>query len=112
MANWKHQRLIKINPLEPPLWILRRNESDIVNSYNFMTPYIRHATGGSNMLNFGYWNKKTEDPMQAQKELCTLVGDFANLKSAKNVLDIGSGFSAPAVHWKSIYNYLNITCLN
>ena len=112
MANFKHPRLTKINPLEPLLWILRRNESDIVKCYNFMTPYFRHATRGSNMLNFGYWNKEIEDPIQAQRELCTLVGEFANLKSAKNVLDVGSGFSAPAIQWKSIYNFLNISCVN
>jgi len=64
------------------------------------------------MLNFGYWSKKTEDPIQAQRELCTLVGEFANLKSAENVLDVGSGFSAPAIQWKSIYNFLNISCVN
>ena len=108
----KRPRLIKLNPLDPLLWILRRNESDIVNCYNFMTPYFRHATRGSNMLNFGYWSKKTEDPMQAQGELCSLVGEFANLNSAKNMLDVGSGFSAPAIQWKSIYNLLNIICVN
>jgi cyclopropane fatty-acyl-phospholipid synthase-like methyltransferase len=64
------------------------------------------------MLNFGYWSKRTEDPIQAQRELCTLVGEFANLKSAENVLDVGSGFSAPAIQWKSIYNFLNISCMN
>lgn len=110
--NLKRPRLIKLNPLDPLLWILRRNESDIVNCYNFMTPYFRHATRGSNMLNFGYWSKKTEDPMQAQGELCSLVGEFANLNSAKNMLDVGSGFSAPAIQWKSIYNLLNIICVN
>jgi cyclopropane fatty-acyl-phospholipid synthase-like methyltransferase len=64
------------------------------------------------MLNFGYWSKKTVDPIQAQRELCALVGEFANLKSAENVLDVGSGFSAPAIQWKSIYNFLNISCVN
>jgi cyclopropane fatty-acyl-phospholipid synthase-like methyltransferase len=111
-SKFKHQRLIKINPLQPLLWILRRDEADIVNCYNFFSPYICRATGGSSMLNCGYWTKKTEDPVQAQKELCTLVAEFANLKSANNVLDVGSGFSAPAIHWKSLYSYLNIICLN
>jgi len=41
-----------------------------------------------------------------------LVGKFAQLHSAKNVLDVGSGFSAPAMFWKSVYNSLNIMCLN
>ena len=103
--------MFEVNLLHFPLWILRRNECDVVNYYNFMTPYIRRATG-SNMLNFGYWSEKTKDPLQAQNELCTLVGEFANLDSAKKVIDIGSGFSAPAMHWKSIYTFLNITCIN
>jgi hypothetical protein len=76
-----------------------------------MTPYTGRATG-SNMLNFGYWSEKTKNPLQAQNELCTLVGEFANLDSANKVIDIGSGFSAPAIYWKSIYTFLNITCIN
>jgi len=76
-----------------------------------MTPYILRATGGT-MLNFGYWNEKTTNPIQAQNELCKLVGKFAQLHAAKNVLDVGSGFSAPAIYWKSLYNSLDITCLN
>jgi len=76
-----------------------------------MTPYILRATGGT-MLNFGYWNEKTANPIQAQTELCMLVGKFAQLHSAKNVLDVGSGFSAPAMFWKSVYNSLNVMCLN
>ena len=51
-----------------------------------MTPYILLATGGT-MLNFGYSNEKTTNPIQAQNELCKLVGKFAQLHSAKNVLD-------------------------
>jgi cyclopropane fatty-acyl-phospholipid synthase-like methyltransferase len=76
-----------------------------------MTPYIGRATG-SNILNFGYWSEKTKDPLQAQNELCRLVGEFANLNSAIKVIDVGSGFSAPAIHWKSIYSLLNIICIN
>ena len=64
------------------------------------------------MLNFGYWNEKTANPIQAQTDLCMLVGRFAQLHSARNVLDVGSGFSAPAMFWKSVYNSLNIMCLN
>ena len=103
--------MFEVNLLHFPFWILRRNERDVVNYYNFMTPYIGRATG-SNMLNFGYWSEKTKTPLQAQNELCTRVGEFANLDSAKKVIDIGSGFSAPAIHWKSIYTFLNITCMN
>ena len=103
--------MFEVNLLHFPFWILRRNERDVVNYYNFMTPYIGRATG-SNMLNFGYWSERTKTPLQAQNELCTRIGEFANLASAKKVIDIGSGFSAPAIHWKSIYTFLNITCIN
>jgi cyclopropane fatty-acyl-phospholipid synthase-like methyltransferase len=104
--------LVEIKKLfQAPLWILRHNESDIVNGYNFVTPYFMRATGGS-MLNFGYWNGKNTTLGQAQNELCMLVGKFAQLNSAKNVLDVGSGFSAPAIYWKSVYSTLNIMCLD
>jgi cyclopropane fatty-acyl-phospholipid synthase-like methyltransferase len=76
-----------------------------------MAPYILRSTGGT-MLNFGYWNEKTANPIQAQTDLCMLVGRFAQLHSARNALDVGSGFSAPAMFWKSVYNSLNIMCLN
>ena len=105
----EHEGIKKL--FQVPLWILRRNESDIVNSYNFITPYLLRATGGT-MLNFGYWNGKTTTLGQAQNEVCLLVGKFAQLHCAKNVLDVGSGFSAPAMYWKSVYSTLNITCLD
>ena len=69
------------------------------------------ATVG-NMLNFGYWNQDTKDPAEAQRELCNMVGNLAELDSAKTVIDVGSGFSAPAMHWKSSYDSLRITCVN
>ena len=101
----------RVNPLQPILWILRQNEKDIINLYNLLTPFIQLVTK-SNMLNFGYWTENTKHPVQAQEELCTLVGKFAELHSAKIVLDIGSGFSAPAIHWKKTYNNLDIVCVN
>ena len=39
------------------LWTFRRNEKDIVNLYNTLSPVMQLATGG-NMLNFGCWDKK------------------------------------------------------
>lgn len=75
-----------------------------------MTPYVMRVIGSS-MLNFGYWNSKITNLVEAQYELCMLVGKFAELDSAKSVLDVGSGFSEPAKYWKSVYN-LDITCLD
>ena len=67
---------------------------------------------GNNMLNFGYWKNNATKPLEAQHELCKLVGKIADLDSARTVLDLGSGFSAPAIHWKSQYGNTNITCIN
>jgi cyclopropane fatty-acyl-phospholipid synthase-like methyltransferase len=64
------------------------------------------------MLNFGFWGNKTTNPIQAQIDLCKIVGEFAQLHSAKNILDVGSGLSAPALYWNSLYKHLNTTCLN
>jgi ubiquinone/menaquinone biosynthesis C-methylase UbiE len=93
------------------LWLIRRNDSDLVNYYNSLTPFFLRATG-NNMLNFGYWTDYTQNPVEAQNELCRLVGKFADLDMAENLADIGSGFSEPAVLWKSLHTSLNVTCVN
>jgi cyclopropane fatty-acyl-phospholipid synthase-like methyltransferase len=83
----------------------------MINYYNFLAPYFLRATG-NNMLNFGFWTANTQNPMEAQNELCRLVGKFAELDLAKNLVDIGSGFSEPAILWKSAYTPLKIVCVN
>jgi SAM-dependent methyltransferase len=106
-----------LKTLQSLLWIIRHNEIDTINLYNSITPFVQVATGGnSNMLNFGYWSqyKKILDmnPLHAQRELSALIGKFGDFQSSHRVLDIGSGFSAPATQWKSIYNFLDIICVN
>lgn len=103
--------MVFINPLQVLLWTFRRNEHDVVNLYNTLSPLMQLAAG-TNMLNFGYWNNNVTNPLEAQNELCNLVGDLANLRSAKTLLDIGSGFSHPAIYWKSLYKSINISCVN
>ncbi|AFU58119.1 putative methyltransferase [Candidatus Nitrososphaera gargensis Ga9.2] len=50
--------------------------------------------------------------MAAQTDLCSLVGDIAELGSAKRLVDVGSGFSAPAAQWRSSHGSLDISCVN
>lgn len=69
------------------------------------------ATGGT-MLNFGLWNKKINDPISAQNNLCSYFADLAELKDGMSIADIGSGLSAPAVFWKNTFPKLNIFCVN
>ena len=66
----------------------------------------------NNMLNFGYWNQNTNGPLEAQEELCKLIGKFGDFQSAERIIDIGSGFSAPAIQWKLTYNSLDIVCVD
>jgi len=69
-------------------------------------------TTGGNMLNFGYWDDKTKNPLQAQYALSTMIGEFASLQTARTLIDVGSGYSAPALHWNSQYNSLKTLCIN
>jgi cyclopropane fatty-acyl-phospholipid synthase-like methyltransferase len=69
-------------------------------------------TTGGNMLNFGYWDDKTRNPLQAQYTLSTMIGEFASLQTARRLVDVGSGYSAPALQWNSQYSFLKILCIN
>ncbi|MDQ3888108.1 MAG: class I SAM-dependent methyltransferase [Thermoproteota archaeon] len=99
------------NPLNPILWTARRNEHDVISVYNYLSGLMRIITKDY-FLNFGYWNKGIDSPREAQRRLCSLIADVSNLYSARTVLDIGSGFSVPAIYWKSLFNSLNIVCVD
>ena len=103
--------MVSINPLDVFLWTLRRNEKDVVNLYNTLSPVMQLATGGS-MLNFGYWNNENTDPVSAQKNLCSYFARMAELETAKTIIDVGSGLSAPAIFWRNNFENLSIHCVN
>ena len=103
--------MLKVNPFELVLWTFRRNENDVVNLYNTLSPVMQLATDGD-MLNFGYWSKETTSPIDAQNRLCDEIGKIAELNSAKTLLDIGSGLSSPAIMWNMLYPDIDISCLN
>ena len=103
--------LFKINPIEMALWTFRRNEKDVVNLYNTLSPVMQLAVGGD-MLNFGYWDKKDTSPIDAQNRLCEKIGKIAELNSANSLLDVGSGLSSPAIMWAKLYPNIDISCLN
>ncbi len=103
--------MVSINPLAVFLWTLRRNEKDVVNLYNALSPVMQLATGGS-MLNFGYWNNSNSDPISAQKNLCSYFAKMAELETARTIIDVGSGLSAPAIFWRNNFENLSIYCVN
>ena len=103
--------MIPINPLDVFFWTFRKNEKDVVKLYNTLSPVMQIATGG-NMLNFGYWSSENSDPISAQENLCSVFGNLSELSTAKNVLDVGSGLSAPSQFWRDSYPNLNLYDVN
>jgi|TARA_B100000953_G_scaffold66621_1_gene53365 cyclopropane fatty-acyl-phospholipid synthase-like methyltransferase len=102
---------VKINPLEILLWTFRRNENDVVNIYNTLSPAMQLATGG-NMLNFGLWDESDMSAAKAQNRLCDVIAHLAELDSGKSLLDVGSGLSSPAIRWTESYPDIEIWCVN
>ena len=102
--------MILINPFDVLFWTLRRSERDVIRLYDAMSPLMQLTTGG-NMLNFGYWDDEHVDPQSAQTNMCKYFGEYAGLDTAKRVLDVGSGLSAPAHIWQSMYD-IDLVCLN
>lgn len=93
------------------LTIIKKNEKNVVSIYDTFSKLMQITTGG-NMLNFGYWDSDTPDPLKAQQKLTSIIGKFSNLENVKNVIDIGSGFSDPAFQWIKEYEFLKILCIN
>ncbi len=100
-----------INLFEMLLWTFRRNENDVVNLYNSLSPIMQLSTGGD-MLNFGHWDNSTNTPIEAQNNLCEFTGKMANLPTAKSLVDVGSGILGPAKKWNSDYPNLEIFAIN
>ena len=93
------------------LWTFRRNENDVVNLYNTLSPVMQLATGG-NMLNFGYWDNDDTSPIDAQNRLCNKIGQLTELDSVNSLLDVGSGLSSPSIIWTRLHPNIKILCLN
>lgn len=103
--------MLTINPIDVTLWTLRRNEMDVIKLYDSLSPIMQVATGAT-MLNFGYWQGDVNSPVKAQSNLCTLVGNLADLGSSRTLIDVGSGYGAPALEWSREYRLRNIVCVN
>jgi len=100
-----------INPVDILLWTFRRNENDVVKLYDALSPIMEVSTDGD-MLNFGYWDHSTSRPVDAQKRLCHMIGDLAQIDSADVIADVGCGILGPAKIWSSQYPLLQISSVN
>lgn len=101
----------KINPLELFLWTFRRNEKDVIHLYNSLSNLMKLSTGGD-MLNFGYWDDSTSTILEAQKNMCQIFAQKAQLQSNQHILDVGSGIGSPAIQWYYEYDPIELTCIN
>lgn len=101
----------KINPFELFLWTFRRNEKDVINLYNSLSNLMKISTGGD-MLNFGYWDDTTSTLLEAQKNMCQIFAQKAQLQSNQHILDVGSGIGSPAIQWYYEYDPIELTCIN
>lgn len=94
------------NALNTLVSLLKRDERAVVKIYQTFMSYAQ-ILSRTNMINFGFWTQETTSIKQAQEALCKLTGNLAELHTAKNVLDIGSGLSGPAEQWNLEYIFVN-----
>ena len=94
------------NAINTLVSLLKRDEHAVVKIYQTFMSYAR-ILSRTNMINFGFWTQETTSIKQAQEALCKLMGNLAELHTAKNVLDIGSGLSGPAEQWNLKYIFVN-----
>jgi SAM-dependent methyltransferase len=100
-----------IDPFQAILWTVRRNQKDVIHLYDSLSALMELTTGGR-MLNFGYWKGNIFCPKEAQSHLCTSVGKTAELDTAQIIVDVGSGYGAPANQWGNEYTRPQIVCVN
>ncbi len=93
------------------MWTIRRNENDIVNMYDTLSPMMQITTNGD-MLNFGYWDKDSTTPLSAQNHLCDIIAELTEFSSSKILVDVGSGLLGPAKKWKSDFPKIKIFSIN
>lgn len=90
---------------------IRRNPNDVVSIYDTFSDLMNITTGGK-MLNFGYWDNEVKTPFDAQIKLTNILGEFGRFINAKYILDLGSGYSIPALKWLEDYPTATIYCIN
>jgi len=90
---------------------IRKNPTDVVSIYDTFSDLMNITTGGQ-MLNFGYWDNEVKTPLDAQIKLTNILGEFGRFVNAKYILDLGSGYSIPALKWLEDYPTASICCIN
>ena len=103
--------MVNLKPFDILMWTIRRNEHDIVNMYDSLSPMMQITTNGD-MLNFGYWDKHSSTPFSAQTRLCDIVAELTELNTTKTLIDVGSGLLGPAKKWEHDFPNTQIISIN
>jgi len=103
--------MVNLNLFNIFLWTIRRNENDIVNMYDSLSPMMQLTTNGD-MLNFGHWDKVSTTPLLAQNNLCDIVAELTEFNTAQTLVDVGSGLLGPAKKWKNDFPEIKIFSIN
>ncbi len=103
--------MVNLNLFNIFLWTIRRNENDIVNMYDSLSPMMQITTNGD-MLNFGHWDKVSTTPLSAQNHLCDIVAELTEFNTAQTLVDVGSGLLGPAKKWKNDFPEIKIFSIN
>lgn len=90
---------------------VRRNPIDVISIYEAFSDLMNITTGGK-LLNFGYWDDVDDNPLDAQIKLTKIIGEFGRLFNSKCILDVGSGYSIPALIWLNDHPTTKILCVN
>ena len=96
--------------------MLYYGELDVINVMSLicivpLSP-LMSITTGSICLILDIGQMELDNPLEAQENLCNIIGKLAELESAKTLVDVGSGLSSPAIFWKNEYPLLEIYCIN
>lgn len=90
---------------------VRRNPIDVISIYDAFSDLMNITTGGK-LLNFGYWDDVADNPLDAQIKLTKIIGEFGRFFNSKCILDVGSGYSIPALIWLNDHPTTKILCVN
>ena len=90
---------------------VRRNPIDVISIYEAFSDLMNITTGGK-LLNFGYWDDVDDNPLDAQIKLTKIIGEFGRFFNSKCILDVGSGYSIPALIWLNDHPTTKILCVN
>jgi ubiquinone/menaquinone biosynthesis C-methylase UbiE len=86
-------------------------EQSMGKAFDTITPLLIELLD-SQLLNLGYWEKKTAAFYQAQLKLVDVFGRFSKLKKGLTILDVGCGTGEQDLYFVDRFKCKHITAIN